>query len=127
MNKGIIFVFCVSILWGRVDWSYEQILTLKRNEVQTMKLLVGAEDVRELHFHWTLFVDGGLVFLAKYDSFNHQTILKEGYKKDVMRIRLAQTAERNEPSYLVVFFQKYDEKNQTATFKVVVHGDVFVQ
>lgn len=130
MNKGGLFIFILwaSILWGRAEWSNEQVITLKRNEVQKMTLLVGINDARELRFHWTLFVDGGLVFLAKYDHFNHQTILRDGYKKNAMRINLSQTIEGEKPSpYLVVFFQEYDKKNQTATFKVVTYGDVFVQ
>lgn len=133
MNKGIfkgILFFCLStlVLWGRVEWSNEQIITLKRNEIQKMDILIGTSDVRELRFHWTLFIDGGLVFLAKYDLFNHQTILRNEYKRNAMRIDLSQTIERGKsPPYLVVFFQEYDKKKQTATFKVVTYGDVFVQ
>lgn len=122
------FILCIATLWGRTEWSDEQIITLKRNQVQTMKLVVGASDVRELRFHWTLFVDGGLVFLAKYDLFNHHTILRDEYKRNAMRINLSQIIEGGKSyPYLVVFFQEYDKKNQTATFKVVTHGDVFVQ
>lgn len=130
MNRRVLFVFFLafSILWGRAEWSSEQVITLKRNEVQKMNILIGINNARELRFHWTLFVDGGLVFLAKYDLFNHQTILRDGYKKNAMRINLSQTIEGGKsPPYLVVFFQEYDKKNQTATFKVVTYGDVFVQ
>lgn len=133
MNRlGVLFftlglLTCLSMS-AQTDWSSEQTITLKRNQVQTFNLLVGPNDTRELKFHWTLFIDGGLVFLTKYDLFNHQTILREGYKKNAMRIPLGQSMSRGKlPPYLVVFFQEYSKQNETATFKVVIYGDVFVQ
>ncbi|MCE3046823.1 hypothetical protein [Helicobacter kayseriensis] len=118
----------VILCWGEVDWSSEQEISLKRNQEHKMKLLVGANDVRELAFHWTLFVDGGLVFLAKYDSFNHQMILFDDYKKNAFRINLSKEGKRGIVSpYVTVFFEKYDEKTQSVTFKIAVYGDVFVQ
>lgn len=129
MIKSIFIVFMsLSIAMSEVNWNSEQIVTLKRNEVYKMNLLVGVNDVRELLFHWTLFVDGGLVFLAKYDSFNHQMILRKEYKRDWVRLGLSKEGKRGKLSpYVVIFFQDFDQKNKSAIFKVVTYGDVFVQ
>ena len=129
MNKFFVsFLLFFSLLLGEVDWSNEQIIVLKANESHKMKLLVGVNDVREFAFHWTLFVGGDLVFLAKYDSFNHHMILRQDYKRNSMRLDLSKEGRRGGISpFVVVFFQSYDEKNKTATFKVVTYGDVFIQ
>ncbi len=93
-----------------------------------MKLLLGVNDTREFSFYWTLFKDGDLVFLAKYDSFNHHMILRREYKRNSMRLNLSKEEKRGMiPPFIAVFFQAYSEKDKSATFKVVTYGDVFIQ
>ncbi|GAA7261527.1 Uncharacterised protein [Helicobacter cholecystus] len=92
-----------------------------------MTLLVGSTNMREFKFHWTLYIDEGLVFLANYDGFNHQTILYNTYKKNAFRIGLNQEGKKGISSYLVVFFKSYNTDSKEAVFKVVTYGDVYVQ
>lgn len=129
MNKFFIFLFLFSFLYPQApNWTSEQEITLSRNQVYKLNLLIRNSDVREFKFHWTLYTDKGLVFLAKYDGFNHQTILYNTHRKDSFKIRLAEEGKmRGLSPYLVVFFKKYDEKSKQATFKVVTYGDVYVQ
>lgn len=73
-------------------------------------------------------MDKGLVFLAKYDGFNHQSILYNSFRKDSFKIKLAEEGKiRGLSPYLVVFFKNFDEKSKQATFKVVTYGDVYAQ
>lgn len=110
------------------NWTSEQEITLSRNQVYNLKLLISNSDVREFSFHWTLYVDKGLVFLAKYDGFNHQSILYNSFRKDSFKIKLAEEGKiRGLSPYLVVFFKNFDEKSKQATFKVVTYGDVYAQ
>ena len=73
-------------------------------------------------------MDKGLVFLANYDGFNHQSILYNNFRKNSFKIKLAEEGKiRGLSPYLVVFFKNYDEKSKQATFKVVTYGDVYAQ
>lgn len=119
----------LSLLFSQApNWTSEQEITLSRNQVYNLKLLISNSDVREFSFHWTLYVDKGLVFLAKYDGFNHQSILYNSFRKDSFKIKLAEEGKiRGLSPYLVVFFKNFDEKSNQATFKVVTYGDVYAQ
>lgn len=128
MNKFILFLclLCSSLL-AEAEWSSEYEVKLKRNEVHKVSLVVGMTN-KEVFFHWTLFVDGGLVFLAKYDGFNHQSILYNDYKKDFFKIQLSKEGSREKQSpYVAIFFKNYDKDKQVAVFKVAVFGDVIIQ
>lgn len=130
MNK--IFLFCflffLPLFSQSPNWTSEQEITLSRNQVYKLNLLISNSDVREFRFHWTLYTDKGLVFLANYDGFNHQSILYNSFKKNSFKIKLAEEGKiRGLSPYLVVFFKQYDEKSKQATFKVVTYGDVYAQ
>lgn len=131
MNRRffLLSLLSLSLLFSQApNWTSEQEITLSRNQVYNLKLLISNSDVREFSFHWTLYVDKGLVFLAKYDGFNHQSILYNSFRKDSFKIKLAEEGKiRGLSPYLVVFFKKYDEKSKQATFKVVTYGDVYAQ
>lgn len=128
MNKFVLILclFC-SFVFAVAEWSNEYEVKLKRNEVHKVSLVVGMTN-KEVFFHWTLFADGGLVFLAKYDEFNHQSILYNDYKKDFFKIQLSKEGSREKQSpYVAIFFKNYDKDNQVAVFKVAVFGDVIIQ
>lgn len=128
MNRFLFFIlFLTSLFAQEPSWTSEQEITLTRNKQHKMTLLVGNSDVRELVFHWTLYVDGGLVFLVNYDGFNHQTILYNTYKKNAFRIGLNKEDKKGISPYLVVFFKSYNSDSKEAVFKVVTYGDVYVQ
>ena len=82
---------------------------------------------REFRFHWTLYVDEGLVFLANYDGFNHQSILYNTYRKNAFRIGLNKEGKKGISPYLVVFFKSFNSDSKEAVFKIVTYGDVYVQ
>lgn len=131
MNRRffLLSLLSLSLLFSQApNWTSEQEITLSRNQVYNLKLLISNSDVREFSFHWTLYVDKGLVFLAKYDGFNHQSILYNSFRKDSFKIKLAEEGKiRGLSPYLVVFFKNFDEKSKQATFKVVTYGDVYAQ
>ena len=131
MNRCFILfsILSLSFLFSQApNWTSEQEVTLSRNQVYKLNLLISNSDVREFRFHWTLYVDRGLVFLANYDGFNHQSILYNSFRKNSFKIRLAEEGKiRGLSPYLVVFFKNYDEKSKQATFKVVTYGDVYAQ
>lgn len=131
MNRRffLLSLLSLSLLFSQApNWTSEQEITLLRNQVYNLKLLISNSDVREFSFHWTLYVDRGLVFLAKYDGFNHQSILYNSFRKDSFKIKLAEEGKiRGLSPYLVVFFKNFDEKSKQATFKVVTYGDVYAQ
>lgn len=131
MNRRffLLSLLSLSFLFSQApNWTSEQEITLSRNQVYNLKLLISNSDVREFSFHWTLYVDKGLVFLAKYDGFNHQSILYNSFRKDSFKIKLAEEGKiRGLSPYLVVFFKNFDEKSNQATFKVVTYGDVYAQ
>lgn len=131
MNRRffLLSLLSLSFLFSQApNWTSEQEITLSRNQVYNLKLLISNSDVREFSFHWTLYVDKGLVFLAKYDGFNHQSILYNNFRKDSFKIKLAEEGKiRGLSPYLVVFFKNFDEKSKQATFKVVTYGDVYAQ
>lgn len=131
MNRRffLLSLLSLSFLFSQApNWTSEQEITLSRNQVYNLKLLISNSDVREFSFHWTLYVDKGLVFLAKYDGFNHQSILYNSFRKDSFKIKLAEEGKiRGLSPYLVVFFKNFDEKSKQATFKVVTYGDVYAQ
>lgn len=129
MNRlfSLLFLIFSTLFAQEPNWTSEQEITLTRNKQHKMTLLVGSSDVREFRFHWTLYVDGGLVFLANYDGFNHQTILYNTYKKNAFRIGLNKDGKKGISPYLVVFFKSYNVDSKEAVFKVVTYGDVYVQ
>lgn len=128
MNKLFFFCFFLSFLFSQEpSWSSEQEVVLQRNQVHKMTLLIGNSDIREFRFYWTLFVDKGLVFLANYDGFNHQSILYNTYKKNAFRIGLNKEGKKGISPYLVVFFKSFNSDSKEAVFKVVTYGDVYVQ
>lgn len=129
MNRlfSLLFLIFSTLFAQEPNWTSEQEITLTRNKQHKMTLLVGSSDVREFRFHWTLYVDGGLVFLANYDGFNHQTILYNTYKKNAFRIGLNKDGKKGISPYLVVFFKSYNADSKEAVFKVVTYGDVYVQ
>lgn len=131
MNRRffLLSLLSLSFLFSQApNWTSEQEITLSRNQVYNLKLLISNSDVREFSFHWTLYMDKGLVFLAKYDGFNHQSILYNSFRKDSFKIKLAEEGKiRGLSPYLVVFFKNFDEKSKQATFKVVTYGDVYAQ
>lgn len=131
MNRRffLLSLLSLSLLFSQApNWTSEQEITLSRNQVYNLKLLISNSDVREFSFHWTLYMDKGLVFLAKYDGFNHQSILYNSFRKDSFKIKLAEEGKiRGLSPYLVVFFKNFDEKSKQATFKVVTYGDVYAQ
>lgn len=128
MNRVFLFFFLIPFLWTQEPvWTSEQEVVLQRNQVYKMTLLIGSADTREFKFHWTLFVDNGLVFLANYDGFNHQSILYNTYKKNAFRIDLNREGKRGISPYLVVFFKSFNSDSKEAVFKVVTYGDVYVQ
>lgn len=129
MNKILLFLLCFLALHSQApNWTSDQEITLSRNQVYSLKLLISNSDVREFKFHWTLYTDKGLVFLANYDGFNHQTILYNSFRKNSFKVKLAEEGKiRGLSPYLVVFLKKYDEKSKQATFRVVTYGDVYAQ
>lgn len=131
MNRRffLLSLLSLSTLFSQApNWTSEQEITLSRNQVYKLNLLISNSDVREFSFHWTLYVDKGLVFLAKYDGFNHQSILYNSFRKNSFKIKLTEEGKiRGLSPYLVVFFKSYDEKSNQATFKVVTYGDVYAQ
>lgn len=130
MNKiFLLFLLSILSLFSQIpNWTSEQEVTLSRNQVYKLNLLIGNSDVRALRFHWTLYIDKGLVFLANYDGFNHQTILYNNFRKNSFRIKLAEEGKKRGLSpYVVIMFKSYDEDSKNVTFKVLTYGDVYAQ
>lgn len=130
MNKiFLLFLLSILSLFSQTpNWTSEQEVTLSRNQVYKLNLLIGNSDVRVLRFHWTLYIDKGLVFLANYDGFNHQTILYNNFRKNSFRIKLAEEGKKRGLSpYVVIMFKSYDEDSKNVTFKVLTYGDVYAQ
>ncbi|ANV97482.1 hypothetical protein BBW65_01025 [Helicobacter enhydrae] len=125
MSRIIVLLLGVfSCVFGA--WGYQQELTLKRNELYEVKLLVGRGDERPLSFFWTLIADGGIVVLAKYNGFNQQTILWQEHSLNALKIYLDSSV-MYQPPYVCIFFKSYDEKSKQATFLLTTFGDVYVR
>ncbi|WP_027327567.1 hypothetical protein [Helicobacter pametensis] len=128
MNKLCLLLLSALICYGEVGWSSEQEISLGKDQSHTLRLLVDSNDLRELSLKWTLFVDGGLVLLAKYDSFHQHTILYQKSKKDAIRINLNAKSRRGViPPYVAIFFKGYDQSKKSATLKIATYGDVYIQ
>ena len=121
------FLFYFFLFSQEPNWTSDQEVVLKKDQEHKMTLLIGNSDVREFRFHWTLYVDEGLVFLANYDGFNHQSILYNTYRKNAFRIGLNKEGKKGISPYLVVFFKSFNSDSKEAVFKIVTYGDVYVQ
>jgi len=95
-----IFVFSFS-------WDYTHEFNLKKDEVAKIKVIKREDSsVRFIDLRWTLYVDGSLILLAKFDGFPTQYRLKQEYKRNSIKIYLRDDyVDGFKRAYLIVSFK----------------------
>lgn len=120
MNKiFVIILFCVFVFSKPIEWSFEQDLSLKKDELMLAKVSI-LGSTKDLTMRWTLFKKGGVVVLLKYDGFNHQFILYPDYQRNQFMLKLGELDPLND-SRMVLIFKSFEDKQ--ANFWIGIQGD----
>ena len=110
MNK-LFFLFFPLFLFAEIFFPYT--LKLKKDEVFPLSVYYQGRTYH-LKLRWTLYKNGVLTLLYRYDNFPHQITLFKSYQKNSFRIDIAKYPEFN-PYFLIEFI---DFNDKIATFKM---------
>lgn len=108
------------------DWNFERTLLLKKDEFVKMLVFLKGEDKNSpnkklLEFRWTLFQNGGLVFLTNFDGYMKHNVLYETHPNQIIRLELlSRGASYLPPPVLLLKFIKYDFETSKAHIKVML-------
>ncbi|WP_353662406.1 hypothetical protein [Hydrogenimonas sp. SS33] len=109
------------------DWTFEDTFALKKDQRQYIEIHA-KQKTHRLTFRWTLYQNGGLVMLVKYDGHRYQPLLYADYKRDGFRIDLFSKPNDASPMQFVtphalLLFKRFDEKKREAWIDVKIKAD----
>ncbi len=110
---ALIFFTLSQLVLAGGYWDSEFEIKLQKDEIKEFKIF---DRVREksLFFHWTLYINRGMVVIANYDGYPRQYILYKDYNRNSFQIPLYKPR-----SALMVEFADFKEDNKTAKFRVL--------
>ncbi len=118
MNKAFLLLFLTSNLLfcrssSRQDWDSKFEVTLKK-DVPVEFNIKDKIRAKKFKFHWTLFINKGLVVVANYDGFPHQYVLYQTSNLNSFKLALA-----NAGGLVFVEFSEFVNDSKEAKFKVM--------
>lgn len=124
MNKifVLILLFVVSLhAMSKSYWSSRYAVELKKDEILEVKFEPKKGKKKTLTYRWTLYKDGGLVFILRYDGFVKQFILYPEYQVDRFKVDLYPETETYSKPFFVLKFLDFDRRKQVAKVQNFVH------
>lgn len=98
-------------------------ISLSKDE-QVRVIVKYASVEKLLKFRWTLFTNGGLVFLKSYDKIVSQNMLYLRHKNRSVRVELKpRGADFYNVPYLLIKFKKFDYETNRAFFDLYLSDD----
>ena len=120
--RKLFLILLFPLLLSAFKWDYTHDFILKKDEVSEIKVLKrGDTTERILLLRWTLYTNGRLVLLAKYDGFPRQYILQKEYKRNSIKINLRDDyIEGSKRCYLILTFNSFDDTKKSALLKASI-------
>ncbi len=114
--KKLLIVLFLPVLLLAFKWEYRHNFILKKDEIGQINVIKRVDStVRVLKFRWTLYQNGRLVVLAKYDGFPTQYIIQKEYKRNSIKITLRDDyTEGSKRCYLILSFKTFNDSKKTA-------------
>lgn len=103
-------------------WKAERFIELKKDEFYVLTLQAGAVQ-KTLFFRWTLLKNEGLVMHLNYDSFPHQFVLYQDYKRACYEVPLWRVEKHHQTKgpFFLLCFKDYHRTNKIATLKYYIY------
>ena len=98
-------------------------ISLKKDEQK--KILVKYANREKLFvFRWTLYANGGLVTLYRYDNFVAQNVLYLNHRNQSFRLKLRDDGKSfYNPPYFLLKFKEFDTKKKEAKFELYLYDN----
>ena len=121
MKKLFVLLFLPLVLVA-FKWEYTHDFILKKDEVGQINVIKRKDStVRVLLLRWTLYQNGRLVVLAKYDGFPTQYIIQKEYKRNSIKITLRDDYNvGSKRCYLILTFKTFDDAKKRALIRASI-------
>lgn len=124
MTKVFLLIFALFLSLHAAPWREMKTFVLKKDELARVLIKTKTPDkqeqVRLLQWRWTLYTDKALVVHEKFDRIVGQNVLSLGRNDAFKKILLPSIRSQRDTPCAVVVFKKFNDKNQTATFDLLI-------
>lgn len=116
MGKPFLLGFLATLAFALPNsyWKSQYIVELKKDEILRIVFIPKKGKKQELTYRWTLYKDGGLVVILRYDGFVKQFVLYSDYQVDSFKQPLYPENKVHERPFLLLKFLGFDRQKDVA-------------
>jgi len=123
MSRTLLLAFLLlslsSYLFGAKEEYWQQRGEVRLKKDQKFRISINLNnEIKDIIFHWTLFKNGGLVTVLKYDSFPYQFVLYSDYQRESYKLKLLRSPGNHQDfPFMLLSFKDFDRRAKEATLE----------